>query len=110
MAQLRQDYAQFLGRNAEVLIIWPDDADEVRAYCQREKLPFPNLIDPGHRVANEYGQQIKLLRFGRMPALVILDRDGTVRYEHRANSMSDIPSSQTLLDVLDALNAERKTG
>ena len=43
-----------------------------------------------------------------MPALVVLDRDGTVQYEHKANSMSDIPSNKTVLDVLDRLNIEWK--
>jgi peroxiredoxin Q/BCP len=105
MAQLRQDYAQFVARNAEILVVWPDDADAVRDFCQREKLPFPNLIDPGHEIANRYGQQVKLLKLGRMPALAVLDREGVVRYEHRANSMSDIPGNRTVLDVLERANA-----
>jgi peroxiredoxin len=108
MAQLRQDYAQFSARGAEILVVWPDDADAVRTYCEKEKLPFTNLVDPGHEVANQYGQQTKILKLGRMPALVVLDRDGTVQYEHKANSMSDIPNNKTVLDVLDRLNSEWK--
>jgi peroxiredoxin len=108
MAQLRQDYAQFLARDAAILVVWPDDEDAVRDYCENEKLPFTNLVDPGHEVASQYGQQTKILKFGRMPALVVLDRDGTVEYEHKANSMSDIPSNKTVLDVLDRLNIEWK--
>ena len=71
MAQLRQDYAQFVARNAEILVIWPDAPKAVEDYCQKEKLPFVNLLDPGHEVANEYGQQVKLLKLGRLPALVM---------------------------------------
>jgi len=108
MAQLRQDYAQFVARRAEILVIWPDDAAAVRDYCQKEKLPFVNLLDPGHEVANEYGQQVKLLKLGRLPALAVLDRDGTVQYEHKADSMSDIPSNKTVLDALDRMNIEWK--
>ena len=104
MAQLRQDYAQFRARGAEILVIWPDSEDAVRSYCQKEKLPFTNLLDPGHEVANRYGQQVKLLKFGRLPALVVLDREGTVQYEHKADSMSDIPANRTVFDVLDRLN------
>jgi len=109
MAQLRQDYAQFVTRNAEILVVWPDDERAVVDYCQKEKLPFINLLDPGHEIANEYGQQVKLLKLGRLPALVVLDRAGTVQYEHKANSMSDIPGNKTVLDVLDRLNIERRT-
>jgi len=108
MAQLRQDYAQFTARSAEILVVWPDDAEAVQDYCQKEKLPFVNLVDPGHEVANRYGQQVNLLKLGRMPALVVLDRHGKVQYEHKANSMSDIPGSKTVLDVLDRLNIEWK--
>jgi peroxiredoxin len=109
MAQLRQDYAQFIAHGAAILVVWPDDADDVRTYCEKEKLPFVNLVDPGHEVANRYGQQTKILKLGRMPALVVLDRGGTVQYEHQANSMSDIPTNKTVLDVLDRLNVEWKT-
>jgi peroxiredoxin len=108
MAQLRQDYAQFVRGGAEILVVWPDGADAVRNYCQKEKLPFVNLLDPGHEVANEYGQQVKLLKLGRLPALAVLDRDGTVQYEHKADSMSDIPSNKSVFDVLDRLNTEWK--
>jgi len=104
MAQLRQDYTQFVARNSAILVVWPDDPAAVRDYCQKEKLPFTNLVDPGHEVANRYGQQVKLLKLGRMPALVVLDRDGTVQYEHKADSMSDIPANKTVFNVLDRLN------
>ncbi len=108
MAQLRQDYAQFTARSAEILAVWPDDVKSVSDYCQKEKLPFISLVDPGHEVANNYGQQVNILKLGRMPALVVLDRDGTVRYEHKANSMSDIPNNRVILDALDSLNSVGK--
>ena len=106
MAQLRQDYPQFTARNAEVLVVNPDGADEVKAFAPDQALPFPMLIDPGHEVANRYGQEIKLLKLGRMPALAVLDRAGVVRYEHRGGSMADTPKNADVLAVLDRLNAE----
>ena len=104
MAQLRQDYAQFTTRDAEVLVISPEGRDEVRAYWGREQLPFPGLADPDHRVADAYGQQVSLLKLGRVPELVIIDRDGVIRYVHQASWMSDIPTNKTLFNVLDQLN------
>jgi peroxiredoxin len=106
MAQLRQDHAQFVARNAEVLVVWPDDAKTVRDYCQKEKLPFPNLIDPGHEVASRYGQEVNLFKLGRMPTMAVLDRDGVVRFEHHANGMQDIPANSKILTLLDELNQE----
>jgi len=104
MAQLRQDYAQFTARDAEVLVVSPEDRDEVRTYWEREQLPFPGLADPDHQVADAYGQQVSLMKLGRVPELVIIDRNGVIRYAHQASWMSDIPTNKTLFNVLDQLN------
>ncbi len=105
MAQLRQDYAQFVARGAEVVVINPDDAADVQSFARSQALPFPMLVDPGHAVANAYGQEVNLLKLGRMPALVVLDREGVVRHEHRGGSMMDTPRNSDILAVLDRLNA-----
>jgi len=104
MAQLRQDYVQFTARDAEVLVVCPEDRKAVQSYWQRERLPFPGLADPDHKVSDLYGQEVSLLKLGRMPELAIVDRSGVIRYAHHASSMSDIPTSKTLFDVLDQLN------
>jgi peroxiredoxin Q/BCP len=41
-----------------------------------------------------------------MPAQVIIDLHGVVRYVHYGHSMSDIPPNQELLALLDELNRE----
>jgi peroxiredoxin Q/BCP len=110
MAQLRQDYTQFTARNAEILVICPEEKNAVQAFWQRERLPFPGLADPRHRVADLYGQEVNLLKLGRMPELAIVDRAGLVRYIHHAGRMNDIPANKTLIDVLDELNKEHPNG
>lgn len=105
MAQLRQDYEQFLARGAEILVVNPESAAEVRAFAKSLGVRFPMLVDPGHEIANAYGQEVNLLKLGRMPALVVLDRDGIVRYEHRGGSMMNTPKNSDVLAVLDRLNA-----
>jgi peroxiredoxin Q/BCP len=106
MAQLRQEYEQFVSREAEVLVVGPDSQSDFEDYWQRESLPFVGLADPKHAVAQRYGQEVKLLKFGRMPALMVIDRDGQVRYKHYGDSMSDIPANAEILAVLDGLNQE----
>jgi len=49
------------------------------------------LADPTHTVAKRYGQEVKLLKWGRMPALMVIDKAGQVTYKHYGGSMSDIP-------------------
>lgn len=104
MAQLRQDYEQFVQREAEILVIGPEDRRAFVDYWQKEKLPFIGLPDPDHTVANRYGQEVKLLKFGRMPALVVVDKEGDVRFRHYGNGMEDIVPNRVILDLLDRLN------
>jgi len=72
MAQLRRDYEQFVARDAKVVVIGPEDPKAFRDYWQKENLPFVGLADPTHAVANHYGQEVSLLKLGRMPALMTM--------------------------------------
>jgi peroxiredoxin Q/BCP len=101
---LRHDYLEFLAREAEVLVIGPEDRTTFTRYWEKEALPYVGLADPKHRVADLYGQQVKLLKLGRMPALLVIDKSGQIRYRHYANSMRDIPPNDEILALLDQLN------
>jgi len=54
MAQLRQDYEQFLAREAEVLVIAPDTLDNAQEYFKRNRLPYPGLVDDTHTVYDQF--------------------------------------------------------
>jgi len=105
LARLRDDYGEFTRRNAAVLAVGPDSAEAFQRYWADHSLPFPGMPDPGHEVARRYQQEVNLFKLGRMPLLVVLDQQGMIRYIHRASSMSDIPSNQTLLQVVDEVLA-----
>ena len=107
MAQLRQDYTEFTARDAEIVVVAPEKLDAVRDYWNKENLPFVGLSDPDHKVAKLYGQQVKWLKFGRMPALTVIDKQGYVHYRHYGDSMSDIPTNRKVLALLDELNGEK---
>ena len=106
MAQLRQDYGEFTSRDAEVVVVGPDDRAAFKNYWQREDLPFVGLADPAHAVAGRYGQEVKLLRLGRMPAPMVIDKAGRVRHKHYGGAMSDIPPNREILAILDRLVQE----
>ena len=76
MAQLRQDYDKFLAQDTELLVIGPEDAEKFQAYWSENDLPYPGLPDKKHTVLKLYGQEIKIFKFGRMPAQVIVDKAG----------------------------------
>jgi peroxiredoxin Q/BCP len=105
MAQLRQDFAEFEKRNAVIVVVGPEGAAAFARYFRENDLPFLGLPDPAHSVLKLYGQEVNLFKFGRMPAQVIIDQGGIVRYAHYGHSMDDIPDNAELLTLLDELNA-----
>jgi peroxiredoxin len=106
MAQLRQDYDQFIARETEVVVIGPEGQRQFQSYWERNKLPFIGLPDPSISVLNRYGQEVNLFKLGRMPAQVVVDKQGVVRFVHYGSSMSDIPTNKEVLELLDQLNQE----
>jgi peroxiredoxin Q/BCP len=107
---LREEYDQFVERDAEILVIGPEGPYRFRQVWESQAYPFVGLSDHRHTVAKRYGQEVKLLKLGRMPALVIVDKQGVIRFTHFGDNMADIPPNSQVLTLLDRLNrkAEKK--
>ena len=106
MAQLRRDHQRFAELDTEILVVGPEDAGSFRKYLEKENLPFVGLPDPGHTVLKLYGQEVKIFKLGRMPAQMLIDRSGTLRYVHYGHSMADIPPNEEILDLIRPLNLD----
>ena len=105
MARLRDGYDEFTKRDAEILAIGPDSPDKFVSYWRENDIPFPGLPDPQKQVSKTYKQEINLFKLGRMPLNSVVDRRGNIRFIHYGYSMSDIPDNETLIEVIDQLNA-----
>ena len=103
MAQLRQDYESFKKLNTEVLVVGPENKKTFQEYWTKENLPFVGLPDPKHTLSALYGQEIKLLKLGRLPCQMIIDKTGILRFVHYGQSMSDIPSNSKILELLKTI-------
>lgn len=106
MAQLRRDYEKFLEQDTEVIVIGPESAASFAEYWQKHKLPFIGLPNPRHTVLKQYGQEVNLFKLGRIPAQVIIDKKGIVRFAHYGHNMSDISSNEDILDLLKMIEEE----
>jgi peroxiredoxin len=104
MAQLRQDYMEFEKRQTKVIVVGPENAQAFGQYWREHDLPFIGLPDPKASVLKLYGQEVNLFKLGRMPAQVIVDREGMARFVHYGHDMSDIPQNSELLQLLDQIN------
>lgn len=107
MAQLRHDYAKFEAEKIIILVAGPENSEAFAKYWKENDLPFIGLPDPKHSVLKLFGQEVKLFKLGRMPAQVIIDKEGIARYAHYGHSMSDIPKNKELLDIIREINKEK---
>jgi len=104
LAQLRQDYQEFVKRNVEVIALGPDGPNAFKRFWQTENMPFIGLADIKSAVASQYHQEINWFKAGRMPAVLIIDLEGNIRFIDYGEDMTDIPKNETLFAELDQMN------
>ena len=82
----------------------PDTIENARSFFERHRLPFPCLADPERRVFRLYDVQSRLASLGQRPALFVIDKEGAVRFAHLGWQQWEIPTNETVLAQLQALN------
>jgi len=102
---MRDDYETFKSHGAQILAIGPNTESAFQEYWKEQRIPYVGLPDPEHRISVLYRQEVNLFKLGRMPLVCVVDTNGRIRYAHYGSSMADIPENETLLGVLDELNA-----
>jgi peroxiredoxin len=108
MVQMGSEYADFVKRDAEVIIVGPNSPESFKRTWDIENLAMVGLSDSGSAVANVFQQEVKFMRMGRLPALLVLDKKGIIRFLHYGKSMSDIPDNPQVFGVLDEINNSNK--
>lgn len=111
--QLADRVEAFRDRHAEIVSIVPEPVERVREWQADYDLPYPLLADPAAEVGDAYDQPVRfgvLGRisdfFGRMPAVVIVDRRGDepeIASVQQGSSTFDRPGIDDLLAELDSL-------
>ena len=101
---IRDVYADFRERGAEVLGVSPDDEDSHVKFKEKYSLPFTLLADPGHEVAEEYGVWKERNKYGKKSmgierSTFVIDADGNV-----SKAMRRVKPETHAADVLAALN------
>ena len=104
MTQLRQNFEMFEEKNTKIVVIGPENAKAFRKYWEEKDLKFIGIPDEKSTVLKLYGQKVNLFKLGRMPAQMLVDQNGILRYVHYGHDMSDIPATSELLELIDTLN------
>jgi peroxiredoxin len=100
MAQLRLDFDRFSSLDTVVLVVGPEGPEAFSKYWSQNNLPFEGLPDPEHKVLKLFGQEVNLFKMGRMPAMLLVDKKGQVRFAHYGHDMADIPENEDVLDTI----------
>lgn len=101
MTQLRQDYTLFQERDAIIVAIGPENRETFATFWRDHDIPFIGIPDPQHKIADLYGQEVSFVKLGRIPAQMVIDKQGILRYVHYSQSMKDIPGNKEILELLD---------
>jgi thioredoxin-dependent peroxiredoxin len=101
---IRDVYADFRDRGAEVLGVSPDDEDSHVKFKEKYSLPFTLLADPAHEVAEEYGVWKERNKYGKKSmgierSTFVIDADGKV-----SKAMRRVKPETHAADVLAALS------
>ncbi len=101
MMQLHKEKKEFDKRNIKVVSICPENIEKIERFLSSENIDLELVADPKHIIADEYNQQVKIFKLGRMPAQIILNNKGEKIFEHFANSMRDIIENREILSFID---------
>jgi peroxiredoxin len=71
---------------------------------QKYARTYAVFYDPSKSIPNLLHQQVKILKGGRMPGLLIIDKQGIIRYAYYSDSMRDLPKTEKILEVLKKIN------
>ena len=103
MMQLHQDYDKFVESETEIVAIGPENSSAFKSYWEENGLKFHGIPDESHSVLKLYGQKVNIFKLGRMPAQMLVDKDGVLRYVHYGHSMKDIPENAEILNLIKNL-------
>lgn len=103
MMQLHQDYSRFVEKNTIIVAIGPENAKSFQNYWIENDLEFYGIPDEKNTVLRQYEQEVNILKLGRMPAQMLIDKEGILRYIHYGHSMKDIPQNSEIFDLIDTL-------
>ena len=104
LAEMGQQYSQFIGEEAQVLAIVHGTRDAAERGAQKLALPFPVQIDQDGHVHREFGAADGEGR--PMPAIYITDRYGEVFGSYRTGIGQVLPGLNEILSWLEFVNSQ----
>lgn len=87
--------------NTELYAITADKLENAQKLeTKYAKGKFPVYFDEADDTVKLLRQEWKLLKLGRMPGLLIIDKNGIIQYTYYSDSMADIPKNEVLFEAI----------
>lgn len=67
---------------------------------QKYARKYPVFYDKTKKVPKMLKQEVKITKLGRMPGLLVINKQGIIQYAYYGDSMSDIPTNEEIFEVL----------
>lgn len=103
-AHLRRDLETFEKLNTVLYPILIDNQKNAQKLEQKYARKYPIYYDETKKIAKLLKQERKFFKLGRMPGLLIIDKEGIIRYAYYGDSMKDIPENKILIEKLKEIN------
>jgi peroxiredoxin len=98
---LRQKYDEYSALDTIIAPILVDKLENAQKMEEKyAKNKFPILYDKTKKVSKMLHQEIKILKLGRMPGLIIVDKQGIIQFAYYGENMQDIPKNRDVLEIL----------
>ena len=78
----------------EIYAITADRFQNARRLELRYAKKFPIFFDRKHEVVRLLKQEVKIFKLGRLPAVLIVDVEGTIKWAYYGSDYRDIPSNK----------------
>lgn len=100
--QLAERYADLQQKQIQVIVVAPGGVEEAAAVAEALDVPFPLAADPDNEVHSQFNLSRIWLGLLQRSGTVLIDREGTIRYQHAATN----PNNALDLDELESSISE----
>ena len=98
-AKLRRDYEKFQESNTYLYTILADKKKNAIKMEQKYARKYPVFYDKSKKIPKMLKQQVKLTKLGRMPGLLVIDKQRIIQYAYYGDNMHDIPTNEEIFEV-----------
>ncbi len=97
---MQKDHELFAEKNVTIIAAGPHKAKKFKKYFTKHDLRFYGVPDTDKKLRKLYKQPFKISKLGLLPALIVIGKDGKIKFSYHSGGMSDIPENKIILDVL----------